>query len=361
MNHNYAVIIAGGSGERFWPLSTQARPKQFVSLFGGKPLLRHAVERLAGLIPPERILIVTSASLAGISAEVCDFLPRGNIIGEPCRRDTAAACALATGLVAARDEDGVLAILTADQLTGDDCAFRRILADSFTAAASGDSIVTIGVKPTYAATGFGYIEAGEHVDFGTETEFRKARRFVEKPDADTARKYLEIGNFCWNSGMFAWHVKTMSAAVRSLVPGLAPLLTLPAEASSPDDLAARLDVIYPSLEKISVDYAIMEHYGNIVTAGGSFGWDDVGSWTSIPGHFPSDSDGNVRIGETSLLDSHGNIVVNQGGGIVALAGCEDLIVVQTGNATLVCPKSKAQDIKRLVRQMGECGATKQYI
>lgn len=360
--HNYAVIIAGGSGERFWPLSTQSRPKQFVSLFEGKPLIRHAVDRLAGLIPPERILIVTSGALADLSAETCDILPRENIIGEPCRRDTAAACALATGLVAARDKDGVLAILTADQLMGNVGSFRKILTDSFAAAAKSDCIVTIGVTPDYPATGFGYIEAGDDIDFGTETKFRKAKRFVEKPDSATAEKYLQSGNFSWNSGMFIWHVNTMSKAVRSLVPELSPLLTIPSEYSSYEELNSKLSEVYPGLKKISVDYAVMEHFQNIVTASGSFGWDDVGSWPSIGKHFSPDQDGNIKIGAVASFDSSRNIIVNEGnGGLVALVGCDDLVVVQTGNATLVCPKSRAQDIKKLVQQIGTDDKTKKFV
>lgn len=352
--HNYAVIIAGGSGERFWPLSTQARPKQFVSLFGGKPLIRHAVDRLEGVVPPERILIVTSASLAAISAEACGILPVENIVGEPCRRDTAAACALACGLVKARDPEGVAAILTADQLMADVPSFRRILADSFVAASHVGNIVTIGVTPDYPATGFGYIETGDKLDFGTSTPFCKAKRFVEKPDHDTAVGYLESGRFCWNAGMFIWHVKTMAEAVARLTPDLAVLIDLPSQEKTFEALNAKLAEVYPGLRKISVDYAIMEHYENIVMANGAFGWDDVGTWPSISKHFEADDAGNMKVGVVETLDSSRNIVIGDGSDkIVALIGCDDMIVVQTGKATLVCPKSRAQDLKKLVQQIGK--------
>lgn len=350
--HAYAVIMAGGSGERFWPLSTGARPKQFVSIFGGKPLIRHAVDRLEGLVPPERILIVTSAALADASRKACDNLPPENVVGEPCRRDTAAACALSCGLVAARDPEGVAAILTADQIMADAPAFRLILADSFTAAATSGAIVTIGVVPDHPATGFGYIEGGDVVDFGTDTEFRRARRFVEKPDAETAARYLAAGNFRWNAGMFIWHVRTMREAIARHAPGLLPVVEAPAAAADSAALDARLAELYPPLPKISVDYAIMEKCDDIVMAGGAFGWDDVGSWPSIDKHFPHDASGNLALGKVETRDAARNIVVADGDRLVALLGCDDLIVVQTGKATLVCPKARAQELKQLVRQIG---------
>ena len=222
-SHNYAVILAGGRGERFWPLSTTARPKQFISLFGGRPLIALALERLEGVVPPERTLIITAADLLEATADVARQLPPENVIGEPVPRDTAAACALACGLVAARDPEGVVAILTADQLMADIETFRQTLRDSFTAAAQGSHIVTIGIPPTYPATGFGYIEAGDALETRTVTPFSKARRFVEKPDAYTAARYVESGKYCWNAGMFIWKTGTMRKALGEHAPELAQL------------------------------------------------------------------------------------------------------------------------------------------
>lgn len=349
--HAYAVILAGGSGERFWPLSTQARPKQFVSLFGGRALIRHAVDRLEGLIPPERIIIITAANLVEPSAAACDCLPRENIIGEPCRRDTAAASALACGIVAARDPDGIAIILTADQLMTEVDAFRLLLADSVEIAQEEGSIVTIGIEPDYPATGFGYIEAGDTLQSETKTTFSKAKRFIEKPDLETAKAYLEAGNFYWNAGMFIWSVKTMATAVKKNVPGLEPLLTLPSEAKSQEELIAKLAEVYPTLIKISVDYAIMERHDKIIMARGSFGWDDVGSWPSVTGHLPADQNGNATVGKVELLDSKNNIVISDGNRLTAIIGLEDIVVAQTPTATLVCPKSRAQELKKLVSQI----------
>lgn len=354
--------MAGGSGERFWPLSTSSRPKQFVSIFGGKPLIRHAVDRLDGLVDPDRILIITADALVAPSREACPSVPPENIIGEPMRRDTAAACALALGLVKARDPDGVAAILTADQLMADVAAFRRILADSFTVAARADAIVTIGVVPSYPATGFGYIEGAEDCGFGLSTSMRKALRFVEKPDEATARSYVESGRFRWNAGMFIWSVATMEKAFAAHAPQLLPLIESAASASSTDDLAARLAAIYPGLERISLDYAVMEKCRNIIMAEGEFGWDDVGSWPSIVAHMSADGDGNVTLGEVAAMDSRESIVVNTAEGrMLALLGCEDMVVVQTPYATLVCQKSKAQDLKRLVRQIASGEGGSRYV
>ena len=353
-SHAYAVIMAGGGGERLWPMSTSERPKQFVTLFGGKALLRHAVDRLEGIVPPERIFIVTSRALEIATEEVCPMLPRANIVGEPCRRDTAAAAALACGLVAARDPDGVALLLTADHIIGKEDIFRQTLADAAMVAARENCIVTIGIEPTYPATGYGYIKAGDAMagaDKG-DTVFRRTRRFVEKPDLERAKEYLKSGGFFWNSGMFAWSAKTMAAAVREFAPGLEPLLSAPAEAgATPGALAERLDALYPNLPKISVDYAIMERHRNVVMARGTFDWDDVGSWTAAAKYLASDGDGNSVSGRVKAMDSGGNIVVTDDGKLVALLGVEDLVVVQHGNATLVCKRERAQDLKALVKEV----------
>jgi mannose-1-phosphate guanylyltransferase len=348
--HTFAVILAGGRGERFWPLSTAARPKQFISLFGGRPLLTLALERLEGVVPPERTLIITAEDLLEATADVARHLPVENVIGEPCPRDTAAACALACGIVAARDPEGIVAILTADQLMTDIETFRQTLRDSFTAAANGQHIVTIGIPPAYPATGFGYIEAGEIMEFHTATRFNRARRFVEKPDAQTAAQYIASGTYCWNAGMFIWHVRTMREALTVFVPELLVLLDIPAAAKSCEDLHALLAAVYPTLRKVSVDYAVMERADNIVMAHGAFGWDDVGTWPAVAGHFAADAKNNVVIGSCESIDASGNVVVSEDR-LTAIIGVNDLVVVQSENATLICPRERAQEVKLLVQRL----------
>lgn len=360
MKHAYAVILAGGSGERFWPLSTKARPKQFISLFGGRPLLSLAVERLQGLIPADRIFIITAERLVEDTAAAAWNVPRANIIGEPCKRDTAPAIAVACGLVQQRDPEGVVCILTADQLMSDVETFRLTLSDSIKVAAREEVIVTMGIQPDYAATGFGYIEAGDGLETRTVTLFNKAQRFVEKPDAYTAARYVESGNYYWNAGMFIWKTGTMRKALGEHAPELAQLSDCVSEAGSPGELDALLRQAYPSLRAISIDYAVMEHAKNIVMARGSFGWDDVGSWPSVAGHFSADLDGNVVIGSCEQMEAQNNIVVSENR-LTALIGVRGLVVVQSENATLICPRERSEEVKKLLRRIAQRPDGEKYV
>ena len=345
----YAVIMAGGGGERLWPVSTPQRPKQFVELFGGKPLIRHALDRLRGLIPPERTLVVTGESLVAMTRRALPEVPAANIVGEPCRRDTAAAVAVACGLVARLGgPDAVGCILTADQLMTPPAAFRDTLRDAIRAAAKFDAIVTMGIVPDRPATGYGYIECGKPVDAGTKTRFFEARRFVEKPDERTARHYLKTSRFRWNAGMFIWRARVMADAFAAAAPDFSPLI---ASVGSAKSVSALLRRAYPPLRAISVDFAVMEKTKNILVAESQFKWDDVGSWQSVPNHFAADADGNVRLGRTALLDAHDSIVVSSEGHLTAVVGMSDVVVVHTPDATLVCPRSRAQDVKKLVRSL----------
>lgn len=360
MKHAYAVILAGGSGERFWPLSTKSRPKQFISLFGGRPLLSLAVERLHGLIPADRIFIITADRLVEDTAAAAWNVPRANIIGEPCKRDTAPAIAVACGLVQKRDPEGVACILTADQLMSDVETFRLTLADAIKVARREEVIVTMGIQPDYAATGFGYIEAGDALETRTVTLFSKALRFVEKPDAYTAARYVEKGTYYWNAGMFIWQTATMRKALGEYAPELAQLSDCVAETGSSDELDALMRRVYPSLRAISIDYAVMEHAKNIVMARGSFGWDDVGSWPSLAGHFSADLDGNVVIGSCEQMEAQNNIVVSENR-LTALIGVRGLVVVQSENATLICPKERAEEVKKLLRRIAERPDGEKYV
>ena len=350
MKNAYAVILAGGSGERFWPLSTKARPKQFISLFNGRPLLSLAVERLEGVMPTDRIFIITAERLVEDTADAARNVPRVNIIGEPCKRDTAPAIAVACGLVKQRDPDGVVCILTADQLMSDVETFRQTLLDSIKVASEHDSIVTMGIQPTYAATGFGYVKSGKPLETHTVTLFNKSEGFVEKPDEDQALHYLHSGNFYWNAGMFIWSTSVMTKALEQYAPDLHELAETVAECRSYEALQASLSSIYPSLRAISIDYAVMEHVDNIIMARGSFGWDDVGSWPAVAGHFAADMNGNVVIGSCEQMDSKNNIVVSENR-LTALIGVRGLVVVHSENATLICPRDRAEHVKKLIRRI----------
>lgn len=354
MHKAYAVIMAGGKGERFWPLSTSRRPKQVLSLVGGKTLLAMAVERLTGLIPASRVMVITSADLVDATREAAPELPQENVIGEPFGRDTAPVCALASALVQAKDPGGVLSILTADHIIKDVDLFHATLRESFEIALSGNVLITIGIKPTFPSTGFGYIEAAEPIEHEGEIEFLKAKRFVEKPDLKTAERYVEAGNFCWNSGMFVWSVESFQKALAGHQPQLLDMANHMVSVVGTPEFDSRLEEEYGKLEKISVDYSIMEKADNIVMARGIFDWNDVGSWPALENHFDKDPSNNVLIGTCETMDSEGNVVVSDER-LTALIGVSDLVVVQAEDATLVCSKDRAQDVKKMVQLLAEKG------
>ncbi|HMO05652.1 MAG TPA: sugar phosphate nucleotidyltransferase [Kiritimatiellia bacterium] len=346
-NHYYAVILAGGRGERFWPLSTAKRPKQLLSLVAEKALLAQAVDRLEGLIPHERVLVVTNQDLVEATRRAAPYLPPENVVGEPVGRDTAPAVALSAALVKARDPQGVFCILTADHVIGNLDVFRATLADALGIAARKDVLITIGIQPTEPATGYGYIQLGDSVPSGTSTSFAKARRFVEKPDLTTAQAYVASGDYVWNSGMFIWSVASIEKALLQHRPGIGAIIETISTAARAGHLDAVLKEMFASVEKISIDYAVMEKADNIIAARGTFAWDDVGSWTALENHFPKDPAGNTLIGTCETLDAANNIVFSRDH-LTALLGVNNLIVVQSEGVTLVCPRDRAQDIKQMV-------------
>jgi len=354
MSERFAVIMAGGKGERFWPLSTSKHPKQLLALVGDKPLIAQAVDRLEGLMPPENVFVVTNADLIDATRAAAPQLPPENVVGEPMGRDTAAAVACGGALVKARDPNGVFAVLTADQVMGDLDIFSATLRGGMELAEQNDILVTIGIEPIFPSTGFGYIESGETFQSSEGVEFRKAVRFVEKPDEATATEYLKTGKFYWNSGMFIWSISSLEKAFATSCPEMAELLASLTGYAQKGKMVEGMDATYPHLEKISVDYALMEKADNIVMACGTFAWDDVGSWPALESHFPQDESGNTNIGQVETLNAEGNIVYSKDH-LTAVIGVKDLIVVQADGVTLVCPKDRAQDIKQMVVTLREKG------
>lgn len=352
MDSVYAVIMAGGRGERFWPLSTSRRPKQLHDLVGDKTLIAQAVERVEGLIPIERIFIITNADIVDATLTAAPQIKPENVIGEPFGRDTAAAVACAAAVVKSRDDKAVFAILTADQVMGDVERFQATLRTGLQLASENDILVTIGIQPTFPATGFGYIESGDVYAEKETINFRIAKRFVEKPDIERATAYLETGQFFWNAGMFIWSVASLEKAFKKHAPDTYSLMKALTTYAEQDDIHKGMDLLYPNIEKISIDYALMEKADNIVMACGSFAWDDVGTWTALENHFKADESGNTIIGDATTLDSESNIIYSKNR-LTALLGVRDLIVVQADGVTLVCAKEEAQRIKSLVNQMSE--------
>ncbi len=346
----YAVILAGGKGERFWPLSTSTRPKQLLSLVGDKPLLAQAVERLDGLIPPEQVYVITNEDLVGASRQAAPQVPPRNVIGEPVGRDTAAAAALGATLVKARNPDASFCILTADHVMGDLDVYRATLRESLQLARQEDVLVTIGIPPDAPSAGYGYIEAVDVHGEYKGIRFLKANRFVEKPDVDTAKRYLDTGTFYWNSGMFIWSVQAVEKALRRHCPELAEMMDRLLPVVETQEFSEALSREYNPLRKISIDYALMEKADNILMVCGTFAWDDVGSWPALEHHVERTSEGNTVVGDCQVVDAAGNIVYSSDH-LTALIGVRDLVVVQSDGVTLICPRDRAQDVKKLVEKL----------
>jgi mannose-1-phosphate guanylyltransferase len=355
MSGRYAVIMAGGKGERFWPLSTSKHPKQLLALVGDKALIAQAVERLDGLIPPENVFVVTNADLVEATRAAALMLPPENIVGEPIGRDTAAAVACGGALVGARDPKAVFAVLTADQVMGDLDVFKATLRGGMDLAEKNEILVTIGIQPTFPSTGFGYIESGADFAKAEGVQFNRAVRFVEKPALPKAQEYLAGGKFFWNSGMFIWSVPTLGKAFAAHCPEMKKLMDELMVYAKRGEIFRGLEKIYPTLGRISVDYALMEKADNIVMACGTFAWDDVGSWPALESHFEKDSGGNTLIGTCAQIDSKNNIIYSKDR-LTAVIGAENLVVVQADGVTLVCPKDRAQDIKKMVTALREKGS-----
>lgn len=348
--HEYALIMAGGKGERFWPMSTARRPKQLLALAGGAPLICQAITRLEGVVPPERIVIVTNASLVD---PIRALLPAGSpvgILGEPVGRDTAAAIAAGGAWILHRDPEAVFCVLTADHVIGDVEKFRATVRASLALAGERRELLTIGIEPTEPSSAYGYIALGEKDAEEGGVTFYRSGGFREKPDRATAEKYVAAGNVLWNSGMFTWSAETLLAAFRESAPHLADRMV--AWSEEPDDAAllAAMGRDFPALPKISIDYAVMEKAPNILVCRGAFAWDDVGSWPALDGHLPHDEDGNAVLGDVVEEGAAGNIVLSEGR-LTALVGVKDLVVVQTDGVTLVCSKSRSQDIKALLAKL----------
>ena len=347
----YALILAGGSGERFWPLSRRRRPKQLLRLVSERTLLEDTVARLEGLVPAERILILTNVDQEAAVRELLPDFPSSNIVAEPAKRDTAAAVALGAGWVAARDHRATMVVLPADHVIKDTAAFQETLRTAATAAQATGALVTIGIKPTWACPGFGYIEQGERVQgpaFSNGAAVHHVVRFREKPNADLAETFLRQGNFRWNAGMFVWAIPTVLGEFNRHTPDLANFIS---QLCAPENFEKTLREKFGQLPKISFDYAIMENADRVLMVEAGFDWDDVGGWQAVASYFAKDADGNAANTPITAADSTDNIVFAQDGTKVALLGVHNLIVVRTGDALLVCDRHEAEKIKGLIGKL----------
>ncbi len=344
----YALILAGGSGTRFWPLSRNNKPKQLLDLFGNGTLLGQTIERLKGLVPLENILILTNAQQVDGVREAVPMLPAENIFAEPAKRDTAPAVALGIGLIAARNPEAVMMVLPADQLIQDVAAYHSVMRDALATAEKTDGLVTIGLRPTWACPSYGYIERGERASIiGLQCEHPpfEVKRFREKPNAELAEQFLAAGGFSWNAGMFVW---SLPAVINQLVKHSPQLAGFVSEIRRSNDIPATVAAQFPKLTPISIDYALMETADRVLNIEATFDWDDVGSWISVAKYLDQTSEGNRVNQPISELDSENNIVFNaRKGSRIALLGVDDLIIVQTEDSLLIANRHQADAIKKL--------------
>lgn len=347
----YALILAGGSGERFWPLSRRTKPKQLLSLFSDKTLLEDTVDRLEGLVEPANILILTNKDQEAAIRELLPNFPAENIVAEPAKRDTAAAIALGVGWVSMRDRSATMIVLPADHLIRDKAGFHKTLRTAAAAAEQSGELVTIGIKPTWACPGFGYIEQGKSVslrDGGDFAGIHDVVRFREKPDAALAESFFKQGNFRWNAGMFIWTIPSILCAFHRHTPELARFVEQLYESR---DLPRALNEQFSGLPKISIDYAVMEKADRVLMVESTFDWDDVGSWSAAAKYWKADSHGNIGNAEITALDSSKNIIYTNQKTHIALMGVKNLIIVQTGDSILVADRREAEKIKSLVSKV----------
>lgn len=339
--------MAGGSGERFWPMSRQRSPKQLTKLFGNTTLIEDTVRRLEGVVRRENIFVLTNRVQLEATRAALPMLRPEQVVAEPAKRDTAPAAALAVALVRSRDPQGVMALLSSDALIHDGKRCGAQIGAALAHATKSEALLTFGIPPTFASTGFGYLETGDETGRGAEgSVFRRVKRFVEKPDAATAQHYVDSKRFLWNAGMFVWRAEVFLVEAERNAPGLAKFIR---EFPTAQPAAERyIEERFPTLEpKVSLDYAIMEKAAAVEVVSADFDWDDVGLWTALPKHLPADAAGNTIRGAVATVDAANNIVVSNGR-MIALCGVKDLVVVETPDAVLVCHRDAVQNIKQLV-------------
>lgn len=349
----YGVIMAGGGGTRFWPLSRRQLPKQFLNLSGKDVMVNETCDRLKGLIDPGDVFVVTGTRHADLTF---DFMggrvAKDHILAEPAARNTAACIGYAAMEIVRKYEDGVMLILASDHFIQNEEAYRKVMADAVKTVEETDGLITIGIKPTFPSTGYGYIKSE---DIG-KAGYKKVSEFVEKPDLETAKAYIADGGFAWNSGMFVWKASTILKYFEKLLPDIYECLVKIGNAMGTPEEKKVIEEIYPVIPKISIDYGIMERADNVYMLEGDFGWNDIGSFDTLPILLKSDENGNVSRGSHVFIDTK-DCVTYSDKRLIATIGIENLVVVETDDAVLVCPKDRVQDVKKIVEKLESEGET----
>lgn len=350
MSKNYCLIMAGGSGTRFWPRSLVKKPKQYLSLFGDQSLIQETVQRFARFIPEESIYVVSAKSQQTVLEEQTGNLPKENLIYEPFGKNTLPAIGLAALFIAEKDPDGIMVVSPSDHLIQNDELFRQTIESAAKIAEEKDGIVTIGITPKFPATGYGYVKTAAEVKIGQTIKSFEVNKFVEKPNLEVATGYLKSGGFFWNSGIFIFKVSVFLNSVQNYAPKLYADLLRIKEHIGAVDYEEALARIYGEVESISVDYGILEKADNVFLVQGDFIWNDLGSWEEVYKYDYKDENGNAATGESILLDTK-NSYVYAPNSLVAVVGMDDVIVVQEGDTILVCKRDRAEDIKGVVEEI----------
>ena len=363
------VILAGGSGTRFWPRSRRARAKQVLALDGDRSMLQQTVERLNSMATASQVWVITNELLADEIEAQLPGVPRSQIVEEPVARNTAPACGLAAFLVEKSNPDAVIGVFPSDHVIGDEPRFLKVIERGIELASSGDVMVVLGIEPTRAETGYGYIETGDDGPIGVAEGALHVRRFTEKPNRHRAEEFLAAGNYFWNSGMFLWSARTLANAVREHLPETAPLLEEIAGAFGTEHFDAVFEELYPLCENISVDYAILEprsakgeHLSRLYCIPAEFGWNDLGSWESlyeyqVETRLRGDGEGNVAESSGLMTLDSGDNYVYSPKKFVALVGVEDLVIVETEDALLIAHRKHSQDVGKIVKDLAAAGRT----
>jgi mannose-1-phosphate guanylyltransferase len=352
----YALILAGGSGTRLWPRSRSAQPKQFIDLLGPSTMLQEAHARLSPIIPSERIVVVTSRDQVDTVLAQLPAIPPQNVLGEPEGRGTAAAIGFGAVAIRQRDPNATMAVVTADHLIEKTDVFRDVISAAAEVADAG-WLVTIGIEPSYPETGYGYVERGESLPDANDRPVYRVARFVEKPNRARAEEYVRRGTFSWNSGMFVWRVERILEELATQMPALRSGLEEIGAAIGTDRFEDVLRESWPRLPKDTIDYGVMEMASRVAVLPADIGWSDVGSWSAVYDVYKHDENGNVVVGQTVAIDTRGSLIYSPHR-LIATVGVDDLVIVDTGDVLLICPRARAQDVKRIVTDLQARGETK---
>lgn len=366
----YGIILAGGGGTRFWPLSRQDIPKQFLNLTGTDMMVNETIDRLSSFVPKENIFVVTSAAQTPLMQEATSGrIPAEHILSEPAARNTSACIGYAAMEILKKYGDGVMCILPSDHYIKEPENYTKLMKKAIATAEETGRLVTVGIKPTFASSGYGYIQFSEEdIKKGTKTDKKGAQvagtrdyyevvDFVEKPDIRTAKAYVKSGNFLWNSGMFIWQASVIMKYFQKLLPDIYEKLDEIGNAMGTPKEAEVIDNVYPTIPKISIDYGIMERADKVLVLKGEFGWNDVGSWDALQALYEPDENGNVIYGEQVHIGTR-NCIAYAKSKLIAALGVEDLIIVEADDAIMVCHKDKAQDVKKIVEELKAEGKEK---